>query len=122
MFNAYTLKMIAIIGMLMQHTVLVLGSIIPVWLHFPLQFGGGFTFPIMAFFLVEGYRHTRDVKKYATRIFVFALVSQLPHMMSLGNVAAAKMGAFTGDGFNFLAETLCLPFLLGLSCFGCTTT
>ena len=108
MFNAYTLKMIAIIGMLMQHTVLVLGTMIPVGLHFPLQFGGGFTFPIMAFFLVEGYRHTRNVKKYATRIFVFALVSQVPHMMSLGNAVG---NIFNGDAVFFYGNIMFTLFV-----------
>ena len=32
----------------------------------------------MAFFLAEGYIHTRNVKKYAARIFVFAVLSILP--------------------------------------------
>lgn len=80
--SAYTLKMIAIIGMAMQHTALVLGEVIPAWLHFPLQFGGGFTFPIMAFFVVEGYKHTSNLKKYMGRILIFALISQIPYMIA----------------------------------------
>lgn len=43
-----------------------------------LTFLGGFTMPIMAFFLAEGYVHTRNVKKYAARIFIFAVLSILP--------------------------------------------
>lgn len=43
-----------------------------------LKFLGGLTMPIFAFFLAEGYVHTRDVKKYAARIFVFAVLSILP--------------------------------------------
>jgi len=82
--DAFLLKMVAIIGMLMQHTVLVLGDIIPVVLHFPLQLAGGFTFPIMAFLLVEGYRHTSNVNKYLGRLFLWALISQVPHMLAFG--------------------------------------
>jgi len=84
-FDAFTLKMLAIIGMTMQHTAIALGPLIPVALHFPLQLGGGFTFPIMAMLLVEGYKHTRNVKKYMLRLFVFAAVSQVPHMMTFSD-------------------------------------
>ena len=43
-----------------------------------LTFLGGLTMPIFAFFLAEGYVHTRDIKKYAARIFIFAVLSVLP--------------------------------------------
>ena len=36
---------------------------------------GRLTAPIMAFFLAEGYEHTRDVKKYTQRLAVFAAIS-----------------------------------------------
>ena len=81
-YDAFLLKMVAIIGMAMQHTVLVLGELIPVGLHFPLQLAGGFTFPIMAFLLVEGYRHTSDIKRYMTRLFVWGLISQVPYSLA----------------------------------------
>ena len=83
--TAYTLKLIAIIGMAMQHTVIVLGDLIPVPLHFPLQFAGGLTFPIMAFFVAEGYRHTSNLRKYMGRIFIFALIAQIPYMLAFSS-------------------------------------
>ena len=43
-----------------------------------LEFFGGLTMPVMAFFLAEGYRYTRDVKKYALRLFIFALIAVVP--------------------------------------------
>lgn len=39
---------------------------------------GRITAPTMCFFLAEGYAHTRSVKKYALRLFVFAVISQFP--------------------------------------------
>lgn len=43
-----------------------------------LEFLGGLTMPIMAFFLAEGYRYTRDVRRYALRLLVFAFISVVP--------------------------------------------
>jgi len=82
--NAYILKIIAITGMVLQHTVIILPNHIPVVLHFPMQLAGGFTFPIMAFLLVEGYRLTSSVKRYVTRLLVFAVISHVPYVMAFG--------------------------------------
>lgn len=42
---------------------------------------GRIAFPIFAFQISEGYLHTKNLKKYFLRLFLFALLSQIPFML-----------------------------------------
>lgn len=83
-FDAFKLKWIAIIGMVLNHIVIAWWDIIPVGLAIPLYAAGGLTFPIMAYFVVEGYRHTSNLKKYITRLFIFGAISIPFHALTFG--------------------------------------
>jgi len=82
--NAYQLKWIAIIGMFLQHMLIAWSAIIPNALRIPLYGVGGFTFPIMAFFVVEGYRHTSNLKRYVLRLLIIGLIALPFHIAVLG--------------------------------------
>lgn len=85
--DALKLKWIAIVGMVLNHIVIAWWEIIPVGLAVPMYAAGGLTFPIMAYFVVEGYRHTSNLKKYIFRLFIFGVISIPFHILTFGYFA-----------------------------------
>ncbi len=78
--NSNAIKIIAMIFMLADH---MWATIIPgnLWLTNV----GRLAFPLFAFLIVEGFEHTSNFKKYAQRLFVFGLISEIPFdLMSSG--------------------------------------
>ena len=83
--NSNALKFIAIIAMTIDHVVCVMFPNYPTdWWIIGLHMIGRITAPIMWFFIAEGYHHTRNLKKYAVRLFVFALISHFAYNFAFG--------------------------------------
>lgn len=86
-----TLKVIAVVTMLIDHAAghILVGMD---WMYEPwMELGhhvlnpytlmrgiGRMAFPIFGFLIVEGYRHTRDRRRYGRNLLLFALLSEVP--------------------------------------------
>ena len=94
------IKMIAMLTMFFNHfshVFLTAGT-------YPAEFLKGigyFTAPVMCYFLVEGFYKTSSRRAYAKRLFVFALVSQVPYFLAF-NREAAVLNMMFSLLFSFL--------------------
>ena len=73
------LKLVAVVCMLVDHVAwawVPVDSPIGIVMHCI----GRITMPVMAFMIAEGYEHTHNFKRYAERLLIFALVSDIPFM------------------------------------------
>ena len=97
------LKLIAMIAMIFDH---VGDNFFPeqVWMRII----GRMAMPIFAFCIAEGFCHTRDKRKYLSRMVIFGIVSEIPFDL----VTAGKM-------LEFSHQNIMLTFawaILGLIC------
>ena len=96
--DSFTLKMIGIVTMLIDHV----GAILfPEYLIFRII--GRISFPIFTYTLVEGFMHTHDVGKYMMRLGVLALISEIPFDL-----------AFSGTIWNIQSQNVFFTLFLGV--------
>jgi len=72
---------------------------------------GRMAFPIFAFMLVEGFYHTKNVKKYLLRLLIGAIISEIPFNLMYG-----------GSVFYPYHQNVMWPFLLSVLCMWATET
>lgn len=84
-FSGNQLKIFAILAMTVDHlTSVLIPGYEKAWWIILLHIIGRLAAPIMWFMIVEGYRHTKNLKKYITRLFVFAVISHFAYNFCFG--------------------------------------
>lgn len=117
------LKLIAIIAMTADHVSIYLmehGTIA----YEICQFFGNFTIVIMSYFIVQGLKYTHSVRRYAIRMLIWAVISQLPYyflrhdsglnvlVTLLGSLIAVHLLDKKGWGYYIFAFAVFLPISL----------
>jgi len=77
-FGRELLKWIAIITMTVDHVGAILYPEFTV-----LRLIGRLSFPLFAYLLILGMENTRNIRNYFVRLFIFALISQVPFFLAL---------------------------------------
>lgn len=101
--SSYTLKIFAAFIMLIDH---IGACLFPQYLI--LRIIGRLAFPIFAFQIAIGYKHTKNKNKYIGRMFWFAILSQIPYMLFMDACGYTNNYIETNVGFTFLFALLCL--------------
>ncbi len=98
--TSMSLHIMAMIFMLLDH---IWATIIPSsdWMTCV----GRIAFPIFAFMIVEGYFQTHSLKKYVGRLLFFAVISEIPFNLMVGNSI-----------FYPIHQNVLWTFLIGILC------
>jgi len=98
--TAFTLKMIALIAMVIDHV----GGVFPDQTFFEFRLIGRLTFPIFVYLIAEGFRHTKSPEKFLLRLFAFALISEIPYDWAVNRADNIQNGLSPWH-VDFLSQT-----------------
>ncbi len=74
---------------------------------------GRLSFPLFAYLLMLGMENTRNVRKYSVRLFIFALISQVPFFLALDQGPFESLNIF----FTLFSGLLFIHFFKKASAF-----
>lgn len=120
-FTGSQLKWLAIISMLLDHTAKIISfqqyavlsvpyatdssviagvtkTLFPIFITI-----GRLAFPLFCFLLVQGFIHTSNLSRYSLRLFLFALLSEIPYDL-----------AFSKQWFDWQSQNVFFTLLIGL--------
>lgn len=110
-FNSFTLKVAAVVTMLIDHAAMTLMShnYASTDIYTALRAIGRLAMPIYCFMIVQGMLHTRNVFKYMMRLFICAVVSEIPFNLALNagyGVSPGQYVIYDSEFFLTLARKM----------------
>lgn len=72
----FAIKLVAIIAMIVDHAGLAFYNDLPRETYYIMRYVGRLAFPLFCFLIALGFIHTHNVKKYLTRLLIFAIISE----------------------------------------------
>ena len=100
------LKITAMVSMLTDHVAVAFAGFgMPAGIYWTMRCIGRLAFPIYVYFLVQGYIYTHSVGKYAIRLGLLAVISEIPYDMTV-------YGCFFDFRHNNVLFTLVLALLV----------
>ena len=108
--NSFTLKIIAIITMIIDHIGYVFLPVGTAYYDIARAIGR-ISFPIFCFLIVQGFFHTRSHINYLIRLLIFALLSEIPFDL-----------AFHKTLFYWNSQNVFITLALGLFAIFCLIT
>ena len=91
--SGYHLKYIALFSMLLDHIGVIGRAFLSKNVYFLLRAVGRLSFPLFCFILAEGFFHTKNRKKYQQRLFIFALLSEIPYDLAFHYLPASTLNS-----------------------------
>jgi hypothetical protein len=107
--DAFTLKVVAIVAMTIDHVGVLLYPE-QLWLRVI----GRLTIPIIAFLLVEGYHNTSNLGRYMLRILLFALIAQPIYRLAFPHGLNVLFDLIVGLGVIWITDRIRSPWLQAL--------
>ena len=78
------LKITAMVSMLTDHVAVAFAGFgMPAGIYWMMRCIGRLAFPIYVYFLVQGYIYTHSVGKYAIKLGLLAVISEIPYDMTV---------------------------------------
>lgn len=114
--SASAFKLFAIFIMLIDHIAAVLqlsGNQLISYTNLEIMRAiGRMALPIFAFFIVEGFKKTRNIKSYITRMHIFAIISQIPFILAFSYENYVDFGASTFFLYRYKSLIFIIPMIL----------
>lgn len=134
-FSGTTLKIVATIAMSIEHFSKIVLAYITGAVWFPMQLNGllahdkyiqidefirftlykvgDIAYPLLFLLISEGYRYTKDRKKYITRMLIFALISEIPFDVGFFSILSTREGTFP---FYWKYQNVLFTYFFSLVC------